>query len=135
VEISTPDAGPGAGLIALPEEVVDIAGLIDRNFCAVGSCSRFTITGAGGLPPSPSDALSSNAVWEDWRAAVAGEVERREAAGGAELPVRNSIVEAQGWAIGAGGEVILTGSIPVLQRSPNKCDNDFNRGYLPHNER
>lgn len=119
VEISTPDAGPGAGLIALPEEVVDIAGLIDRNFCAVGSSSRFTVTGAGGLPPSPSDALSSNAVWEDWRAAAAGEVVRRGAAGGAESPVRQKIVEAQGWEIGAGGEVILTAVSPgVSPHSP-----------------
>ncbi|WP_017719347.1 two-partner secretion domain-containing protein [Kamptonema formosum] len=122
VEINTPDAHPTQGLVELPENPVDAAGLIDRNPCALGKGSSFAVTGSGGLPPSPSDALSSNSVWEDWGTAVAGEVGGRGAAGGAVLPVRQEIVEAQEWEIGAGGEVILTGSIPVLHsRVPGSC--------------
>ena len=67
VVINAPDVDSNQGLVKLPEEIVDIARLVDLNFCAISRGSEFTITGRGGLPPSPNELLESEAVWEDIR--------------------------------------------------------------------
>ena len=66
VEINTPDVDPSSGLVELPQAVVDVAALIDRR-CSVGSeQSRFVVTGRGGLPPSLSEAIATDAIVVDW---------------------------------------------------------------------
>jgi filamentous hemagglutinin family protein len=47
VDISTPDIDASAGLLELEQNIVDVARLIDENFCAVGVGSEFTVTGRG----------------------------------------------------------------------------------------
>ena len=59
-EITAPD--PTRGLVELPGTVVDPAEQIAQNPCRQGVDSEFTITSRGGLPPSPTDPLSSDAV-------------------------------------------------------------------------
>ena len=66
VEINTPEVDPGAGLVKLPETVVDITGLVARDPCHHKDKSEFIITGRGGLPPSPLDPLSNPVIAIEW---------------------------------------------------------------------
>ncbi len=65
--------------------------------------SEFIVTGRGGLPPQPSEALRTRAVAIDRDTLEAG-VENRSA-GVASTPVTHStpapLVEAQGWVVNA----------------------------------
>jgi filamentous hemagglutinin family protein len=119
VEINTPDVDPSSGLIDLPTNLVDVTGLIAPD-CPIGTryaANEFFITGRGGLPPNPREALANNALEVDWvtpntqeqRSRGAGEQMRR----GAEEPPSTEIVEATGWVRGANGEVILTANPPT----------------------
>jgi filamentous hemagglutinin family protein len=122
VTINTPDVDPSRGLVTLPTDFVDASGLIAQN-CPTGGgttaseLSEFIVTGRGGLPPSPNDALSSQVVWQDLRP-PARQVENRSSAAPSANPRRESaptqIVEAQGWIIGANGEVLLTATAPTV---------------------
>ncbi len=71
VEITTPDVDPSRGLVALPTDVVDASGLIASG-CGTPHIARseFIVTGRGGLPPTPSETLSSDTVWTDLRSAT-----------------------------------------------------------------
>ncbi len=62
MEINTPDVDTSLGLVTLPAELVDASGLIALG-CAAGGENEFIVTGRGGLPPNPTDTLSSDTVW------------------------------------------------------------------------
>ena len=66
VEINTPEVDPGAGLVKLPETVVDIILMVARDPCHHQDESEFIITGRGGLPPSPFDPLSNPVMAIEW---------------------------------------------------------------------
>jgi large exoprotein involved in heme utilization and adhesion len=109
-------------------KVVDPAEQIAQNPCTRGEGSEFIITGSGGLPPSPNDALSSDAVRVGLVEPAPSQntvslAERQIASQTAEHPpishaqFPNPIVPARGWAFNSKGEVILTaynsaGSLP-----------------------
>lgn len=107
VEINTPDVDPSAGLIELPENVVDATKL------AASSCrrdnsqpSQFVVTGRGGLPPSPNEALGEEATWVDVRGGTG--VRGRNIETLSPSKISNPIIrEAQGWIINSKGEVQL----------------------------
>ncbi|MDJ0678844.1 MAG: filamentous hemagglutinin N-terminal domain-containing protein [Xenococcaceae cyanobacterium MO_167.B52] len=65
ITINTPEADPTKGLIELPESVGDASDQISQNPCERGIDSKFINTGRGGLPPSPTETLSSREVWKD----------------------------------------------------------------------
>ncbi|MFB2978246.1 filamentous hemagglutinin N-terminal domain-containing protein [Microseira sp. BLCC-F43] len=65
VAINTPDIDPSAGLIALPENVVDITGIVDQQCSRQARRSSFVVTGRGGIPPSPDEPLSPDAFLVD----------------------------------------------------------------------
>ncbi|MGH2413855.1 MAG: hypothetical protein ACRDEA_09240, partial [Microcystaceae cyanobacterium] len=69
VAINQPDVTPQVGLVELPENVVDVAGLVVQNVCVAKTDqgSELTVTGRGGLPDSPNTALRTDDTWEDWR--------------------------------------------------------------------
>ncbi len=140
VELNTPDVDPSQGLVALPEEVVDISGLIAQGCSASGGTagkgeSKFVVTGRGGLPPSPRETVSNDTVLEDWGkfplvsrqpqspkrtlSDLVGEGDRPEphsnspASTDPPPPAPASIVEAQGWVINANGEVVLMAQAPT----------------------
>lgn len=74
--------------------------------------SKFIITGRGGLPPSPSEALGSEAVWVDL--SMGSQREENRAVyftNPAAFPV---VVEALGWATNSKGEVVLTAQAPTV---------------------
>jgi filamentous hemagglutinin family protein len=134
VEINTPDVDPNRGLIALPTQLFDVTGLIAQA-CpgGVGSAAnKFVVTGRGGLPPNPNEALSSDAIQVDWVTLNPG-VENSSSPAVSTQPTAPEpapIVEAQGWVIGANGEVVLTASAPTVTpntswSTPPQCHASF----------
>jgi len=133
VIINRPDVDPSQGLVNLPEEVVDVSGLVAQGCSADGGkadrgSSEFIVTGRGGLPPTPRETLNSDTVLEDWGnpALTSAQPLRprqhdaRENRSGSPAvsthptrPMPAHLVEANGWVIGAKGEVILTATAPT----------------------
>ncbi|MGC9505924.1 MAG: hypothetical protein ACP5D4_19635, partial [Baaleninema sp.] len=107
VEIISPDVNPTSGLTDLPESPVDVSRLLGTG-CSSQDTSSFTVTGRGGLPPSPADFLDRTRVLPDLgpdsevrEREVDGETSRRRDRQSAPL------VEATGWVREADGGVIL----------------------------
>ncbi len=120
---------PSRGLTNLPTEVVDVSNQIDQTCAAGGTVaskqSRFVVTGSGGLPDSPEEALSPDTVWEDLRLAENSKpsgaqqtVPFEALASSNNQPTTNNRqqthVEAKGWAFNQKGEVVLTANEPTL---------------------
>ena len=125
VNINAPEIDPSRGLSELPTDIIDVSQLIEKNLCAGGEGSEFIATGRGGLPISPNETLNPNATWDDWRITEQPQTRsrrRRSRSRQHQLqtnqpntnnPKPKQIIEAQGWVIGANGEVILTAH-PVI---------------------
>ncbi|MEG3871221.1 MULTISPECIES: two-partner secretion domain-containing protein [unclassified Microcoleus] len=121
VTFSASGVNPAQGLVELPQNVVDSAALIAANPCTQEAESAFTVTGKGGVPPSPNDALSSNSSqfnWVEEAGSSATNVEgltdvtdRGKKKEEGEIPDRE-VVPAQGWVVNAQGEVMLVGYNP-----------------------
>ncbi len=135
VELNTPDIDPSEGVVNLPEEVVDVSELVAQRCPAGGGdvareSSEFVVTGRGGLPPSPSDLLSSDAVLADWITLNPELEESRSGPTPATNPTNQTpapLVEAQGWVKNSKGQVALTAQAPMAtSRSPGltppSCD-------------
>jgi filamentous hemagglutinin family protein len=129
-EINTPGVDPSRGLAELPTDVVDASQQIDRRCTpSAGSSqgSSFTITGRGGLPPSPNEVLQGEFVMVDWVTLdpTSDKGSRKDnsmnstASTSPTAPHRSTLTEAQSWMYGANGEVILTATAPnVTPHSP-----------------
>jgi large exoprotein involved in heme utilization and adhesion len=101
--------------VKLPTDIVDVTRLVAQNLCQVSQGSAFTITGRGGLPTPPNEALNTDADWEDWRIDSESEpTELRQSYRVKSDRQRTTdnkpkaIIEAQGWYTDAFGNVILT---------------------------
>lgn len=125
VNLNTPGVDPSQGLIALPETVVDPAALIAQNPCERGKGSEFTVTGRGGLPPNPSDALSSDSTH-------VGLVEPASSPSNLSTatrkqppthPTTEPIVPAQSWVFNDKGQVVLTASNPISMETQRPWTN------------
>ena len=112
VEINTPDLDPSSGLVELPDQVVDVANLINQGCSGKQQQSKFVVTGRGGLPPSLAEAIANEAIVVDWVTLNPDESLSTRAM--ENVPVRDRIVEATGWVIGANGKVILTAGEPTV---------------------
>ncbi len=132
VELITPGIDPARGLAQLPTEVVDASDEIAQA-CRDVQGSSFVVTGRGGLPPTPQQALGDDPRWRDWR--TPAEVSRQSnTSGNATLPsstnppgTKSAIVEATGWVTLPDGQVSLTASVPNVTSSnrliqPVNCD-------------
>ncbi|MDJ0531692.1 MAG: S-layer family protein [Xenococcaceae cyanobacterium MO_207.B15] len=116
---------PNQGLIQLPETVVDPNALVAQNPCKRGSESEFVITGRGGLPPSLSEDLSSEATQvglvepAPMESRGAREQESREAEDKTSSPssVPTPIIPARGWVFNEKGEVVLVAYDPTVTGS------------------
>ncbi|MBW4450912.1 MAG: S-layer family protein [Spirirestis rafaelensis WJT71-NPBG6] len=116
VEINTPDIDATQGLIKLPASVVNTPGLVSSSCAAFADegGSKFTVTGRGGLPPSPDDFLSGDVVWSDTRllATTAQQPKpKTPAAKPSSKAEAIAIVPATGWVINDKGEVTLISSV------------------------
>ncbi|MCT7968368.1 S-layer family protein [Laspinema sp. D1] len=118
VELNTPDTDSSLGIVSLQENFVDAAQLIAQNFCAKGQGSRFTITGRGGLPASPTETLNPSVILDDLRLVplagtpVQGQSRSEEALTGGKRPQNPPLVEAQGWGVNSQGTVVLSTETP-----------------------
>ncbi len=118
VTFSSSGVNPAQGLVELPQNVVNPAALIAANPCIQGAENEFTVTGRGGVPPSPNDALSSAPSPFPWVEGSAtdsvtdltdvtdrGLKEERE-------KKEREVVPAQGWVVNYRGDVTLVGYNP-----------------------
>jgi filamentous hemagglutinin family protein len=101
VTINTPDVTPSQGLLEVP--VLAPENQVAQACAAEAGkdSSQFIITGRGGLPPSPTEPLSSEVV------RVSG-TERSL------LPLNNYPRPATGWLVNSKGEVVLTANAANL---------------------
>jgi large exoprotein involved in heme utilization and adhesion len=113
VTFSASSVNPAQGLVELPQNIVNPAALIAANPCIQGAESAFTVTGKGGLPPSPDDTLSSPAspwTWVEEAGSSATDnvpdVTDRAPREFGEIRDRE-VVPARGWVVNAQGEVML----------------------------
>jgi filamentous hemagglutinin family protein len=115
-----PDVDPTRGLTNLPTNLIDASNQINQACSANGgnvAQNELTITGRGGLPDSPNETLSSDAVWTDLRnpATVSSTKNSKPVANqNSQLP----IVEANGWAINDKGQVVLTSTATTTTPHP-----------------
>ncbi|MFB2924046.1 filamentous hemagglutinin N-terminal domain-containing protein [Aerosakkonema funiforme] len=123
IAFSAAGVNPAQGLVELPQNIVDPAALIAANPCTQGAGSEFTITGRGGLPPSPNDPLDSEVPQFGWVEPVKGSGGVGEwGSGGIKIPIPSaSPIPAQGWVMNGTGEVMLVAYNPgnaVFDRTP-----------------
>ena len=123
---------PNRGVIQLSEEVVDPDKLVAQNPCKQGKGSQFNRTGRGGLPPTPSDNLSSEATQVELvqPAPFDEETQVSEKIGDIQTiktKKKKEIIPAQGWVFNEKGEVVLTAYNPTvtapqrLKTNPESC--------------
>lgn len=125
VTITRPDIDPSQGLVELPVEIVDASQLVSQS-CQAGSTDdlgEFVITGRGGLPPNPLEPIDPSDVLTDLVTVEEADGSPPPAPGTGEQLVPyippTEIIEAQGWTIGANGEVILTASASTPPQQPS----------------
>ncbi|WP_414583223.1 filamentous hemagglutinin N-terminal domain-containing protein [Scytonema sp. PCC 10023] len=117
VTINTPDVDPSKGFVELPTVLAETTNLIAESSCdAIASTdsdtdkSKFTITGRGGLPPSPYEPLSTDVIWLDTRTSAITLQQQRSEVPTAKPPSLADAVEivpATGWVFDGKGNVTL----------------------------
>ncbi|MBW4635532.1 MAG: S-layer family protein [Iphinoe sp. HA4291-MV1] len=116
IQLNTPDIDLNSALINLPSVPVDTQ--VAQSCTAGGTVaqSQFTITGRGGLPPNPGEALNTDAVQVDLMT-LNPEVNKPSTPAVSINPISptpDRIVEATGWVINANGNVIFTADAPTV---------------------
>lgn len=132
VAVNTPDIQPDAGLVDLPQNLVDSTTLVASTCRTKGEeKSQFTITGRGGLPPSPNEALINEATWIDLRpiattTSIQPNSDRSSSTtiSSPRTQYPQEIVEAQGWIVNEKGQVILVAEAPKLTPSATGLENN-----------
>ncbi|MBE9124068.1 S-layer family protein [Tychonema sp. LEGE 07199] len=121
VTFSPAGVNPAQGLVELPQNLVDRAALIAANPCLEGGENEFTVTGKGGVPPSPNDVLNSESAPFPWVEGSATsnvrdvtDVTDVTDGGSREETEKKAreVVPARGWVMNAKGEVTLVGYNP-----------------------
>ncbi|KAM3107472.1 two-partner secretion domain-containing protein, partial [Phormidesmis sp. 146-33] len=120
VTIATLNTDPSRGLVALPINLVDPANQIAQGCRSSGATGRFVVSGRGGLPSTPNDALDRSDLWEDARvtAQTTETVANLSSA---------KIVEATSWVKDATGAIVLVTQQPdspgylASQPAPTHC--------------
>ena len=115
VDLNIPDTDLNSGLVNVPTIPVDTE---VAQACTPGSSqanSKFVVTGRGGLPPTPTEALNPDAIAVDWVNLQPESKNNHNAASSTSptTPESKPIVEAQGWIINHKGKVVLTASAPT----------------------
>jgi len=136
VIINTPDADQSLGLVELPTVLPDTSNLIADIGCAAIARTdsdieknKFTITGRGGLPPSPYEPLSTDVVWLDTRLSAITTQQQRSQGSAAKPPSKSNVVKivpATGWVFDGKGNVTLishASNANGLGSTPAGCSN------------
>ncbi|BBD70410.1 filamentous hemagglutinin outer membrane protein [Nostoc commune NIES-4072] len=128
VELNTPDIDPNSGLVNLPTVPVDTQ--VAQTCQAGGNLAKssFTITGRGGLPPNPGDALNTDAVKVDLVSLNPSTREDKSPPVTIKPTTTPApIVEATRWRTNTKGEIVLTANASNgaphknWQQSPVTC--------------
>jgi large exoprotein involved in heme utilization and adhesion len=107
VAIISPDVNPTSGLTDLPQSPVDVSRLLGTG-CSPQNMSSFTVTGRGGLPPSPTDLLDRTRVLPDLGPEL--DISDPEGASDSGASVDRPLIplaEATGWVRQSDGAVVL----------------------------
>lgn len=112
VIINTSYVDASKGFVELPTLLADISALIDTSCAAFasGEGSKFTVTGRGGLPPSPKEPLSTDVLWTDTRTrAITTQQQGKHEPTTKPQSKREAIkiAPATGWVFNGKGEVRL----------------------------
>jgi large exoprotein involved in heme utilization and adhesion len=127
VQIRTPDIDPGRTLVNLPTVNENPPKLVSSSctaFNEVAGGNNFTVTGRGGLPPSPYEPLTSDAIWSDTRLPQTTAHKHHPKEHTAKIkPKPIAIVPATGWVFNGKGEVTLISSVSNTTSStpPTSC--------------
>jgi filamentous hemagglutinin family protein len=124
VIINTPDVDPSRGFVALNASLADSSQNIGQGCTTADSSqgSQFTITGRGGLPPSPNDSLSSEGLWSDIRTPNITVQQRPSRTGFTQLPKAAGTifkVPATDWIFNK-GEVTLIAYVPTANNNTSR---------------
>jgi large exoprotein involved in heme utilization and adhesion len=125
VQINIQDINPGTRSVKLAATPVDPTRLIAQS-CPAVKGNRFTVSGCGGLPPTPQQALNDDSGWQDWRMTGASDKPSdRQGKNFSPIGDRSAnslsspLVEANGWAIDDRGQIVLTASAPDSTPPPS----------------
>ncbi|BAZ22534.1 filamentous hemagglutinin family outer membrane protein [Kalymmatonema gypsitolerans NIES-4073] len=126
VNINRPDVEPNLTLPELPTVPVDTSQLVGTGCAAFANSegSSFTITGRGGLPPSPYEPLSPDVVWSDTRLPNITTQRNQVTTPPPSDSHVAAIVPATGWVFNGKGQVTLishASRTPALGSTPAKC--------------
>ncbi|NJK51222.1 S-layer family protein [Candidatus Gracilibacteria bacterium] len=117
VQIDAPDTDPSRRVVNLPTLTVEPE-VVQACTPSEGQQSEFVITGRGGLPPSASEAIGTDATGIGWVTATESESRNTSVVSQAEENKHsrddNRIIEAQGWVVGSDGKVTLTAQAPTV---------------------
>ncbi|MBD2501542.1 two-partner secretion domain-containing protein [Anabaena azotica] len=113
VKIDSPEADPNQRSVNLSTQNVEpkLAQVCQAAFGK--NPNSFTITGRGGLPSSPDEVLSSDAVLTEWIAVDNVEKSSNTITNKISTPTETKIVEATGWKVNSQGNVVLTANTPT----------------------
>jgi filamentous hemagglutinin family protein len=116
VSIITPDVDASQGVSEFAVSPINLSNLTDSSCAAFGpnSPNQFIITGRGGLPPSPNDPLTPDALWTDDRMVIIPNQDlkpqkKQESRKKTTTPA-SEIQPATGWVFNDKGEVMLVAS-------------------------
>jgi filamentous hemagglutinin family protein len=127
VQINTPETDPSRGLVTLPTVTEQTPKLVSSTCAAFNEYAggnNFTITGRGGLPPSPNDPLTSEAIWTDTGLPVATAQQHQHKTHATKpKPQPLAIIPATGWVRNDKGEVTLisTATNATNVNTPTSC--------------
>ncbi|MCT7981484.1 beta strand repeat-containing protein [Laspinema olomoucense] len=134
VRINTPEVDPTSGLVELAVNLADQAQELDSSCRSGQQQSEFIITGRGGLPPNPMEAISDEALLMDLGPQRLERLPRKDsqipsvsaASILIETPSPEQLVEAEGWIINSQGEMEL-----VARNSRGTGQNSMGLAKLP----
>ncbi len=124
VEVNRPEVDPTSGLVDLPENLVDLSNVVVQSCSAENTPqSSFVVTGRGGLPPSPNDAIAPESPLIDLGhsdpATGSNSTERLPRQGSATglNSGENSpeLVEARGWSRDNQGKIKLVAEVSLRE--------------------
>ena len=116
VQINIRDVNPSSGLVQLPDVPIPPTQLVAQG-CPAKQGNTFTITGRGGLPSLPNEALRTNNTvplnWVTLDSQESGVRARGLSHSPPRLPYHQPPIEATGWVINNSGEVVLIAAVPA----------------------
>ena len=153
VRINGLEADPSRGLTALPTNPVDPATRIAQtcssetiasnhfsddldnpsNHSSIrhsNRLSQFVVTGRGGLPPSPAEAIGSTETQAAWASLRTNAVANSTVEPQPSTPTAPVLTEAQGWIANRAGQVVLVANAPAIAPAAAAFGSD--RGCIRH---